>query len=62
MIDDGVAQTINVTAEEKRLIDGDQLDLIVEIFKSDGDKVVYNFDDLWGISAAGDYQIYRAFE
>lgn len=55
MIDDGVAQTINVTAGERRLLDGDRLELTVEIFKSDGDKVVYNFDDLWAVSASGDY-------
>jgi phage gp46-like protein len=55
MIDDGVAQNIEVTAEEKRLIDGDRLELTVEIFKSDGDKVVFNFDDLWAVSGNGDY-------
>jgi phage gp46-like protein len=55
LIDDGVAQTVTVTAEEQRLIDGDRLNLTVEIFKSDGDNVVFNFDDLWGVSVAEGY-------
>ena len=47
MIDDKIAQKINVNLERQGIPGNDRLAFVVEILKRDGNKEVFDFNNLW---------------
>ena len=47
MIDDKIVQKINVNLERQGIPGNDRLAFVVEILKRDGNKEVFDFNNLW---------------